>query len=318
MSNLNHPNSPRVGKRWWHRARGLLTTACALAVLIVWPLFGFYTVATDEQGVVTRFGKLVHKGVKPGLHYALPWPIDRVYTPRTTAVKLINVGFTVLGEKSSERRRSDTLTGDENILKIMMVVQYKIRDVQRFLFDTENPRWLVERAVESAVIQRVGSLPVDDVLTTAKNEIQIEAIALAQQWLDGYGAGIVLLGGNLQVVTPPVPVIAAFNEATDAKKDAERIVDQAREYEGRIIPQARGQAQEIISRAQGYQAERVNRAKGEAGRFLSVLKEYRQAKQITRTRLYVEAMERILSQAKLVILDAREGQAPAKITIVED
>ena len=95
MTSPSHPSSPPAGKRWWHWARRLLAVGCALAVLIVWPLSGFYTVATDEQGVVTRFGKLVRKGVKPGLHYALPWPIDRVGTPRTTDVKLINVGFTV-------------------------------------------------------------------------------------------------------------------------------------------------------------------------------------------------------------------------------
>ena len=163
---------------------------------------------------------------------------------------------------------------------------------------------------------RVASLPVDDVLTTAKSEIQIEAIRIAQQWLDEYDTGLVLLGGNLQKVSPPVPVLAAFTEVTDAKKDAERKIDQAREYDGRVIPRARGEAQETISRAEGFYADRVNRAQGEAGRFLSVLEEYRQARLITRTRLYVEAMERILSRMKLVILDAQQGQAPSKVTIV--
>ena len=178
-------------------------------VASAWPLSGFYTVQTDEQGVVTRFGRLHQRGVKPGLHYALPWPVDRVYSPRNTDVKSIEVGFTTLGKKSSQRRRSDTLTGDANILKMMMVVQYKIRDPAAYLFSTDEPHWLVERTVESAMNRLIASLRVDDVLTTAKGMIQVEAISMAQGLLDAADAGIVLLGGNLQVVDPPVPPLGA-------------------------------------------------------------------------------------------------------------
>ncbi|HUU86022.1 MAG TPA: FtsH protease activity modulator HflK [Phycisphaerae bacterium] len=296
--------------------QGLLILAIVAA--IAWLCSGFYTVAPNERAVVTRFGEFHAKKGRPGMHYALPWPIDRVYTPEVTDVQRIEVGFTSRGRKFAEPRRSDTLTGDENILKIMMVVQYKTRDVQRYLFNAEDPHWFVEQAVEAAMNMQVASLPVDDVLTTAKNEIQINTIRMAQRWLDQYDTGLVLLGGNLQKVSPPVPVLDAFTEVTDAKKDAERTIDQAREYEGRVIPQARGQAQEIISRAQGSYADRVNRAQGEAARFLSVLQEYRQARQITRTRLYVEAMERILSRTKVIVLDPQEGRPASKITIVDD
>lgn len=300
---------------WLGTPWGLLVLAGVAAVL--WLASGIYTVAPNQRAVVTRFGRFHEKKERPGMHYALPWPIDRVYTPETTDVRRIEVGFASRGKLFSEPRRSDALTGDENILKIMMVVQYKIRDVQPYLFSVEEPHWFVERAVEAAMNMRVASLPVDDVLTTAKTEIQIDAIRIAQQWLDQYDTGLVLLGGNLQKVSPPVPVLAAFNEVTDAKKDAERKIDQAREYEGQVIPQARGQAQETISRAQGDYANRVNRAQGQAARFLSVLQEYRQARQVTRTRLYVEAMERILSQMRLVVLDPEKGEARSRITIVE-
>ena len=310
------PHSPfNRAVSWLRRPRALLLMAAVAAV--VWLCTGFYTVAPNQRAVVTRFGRFHVKKERPGMHYALPWPIDRVYTPEVTDVRRIEVGFASRGKLFSQPRRSDALTGDENILKIMMVVQYKIRDVQRYLFSIEQPHWFVERAVEAAMNMRVASLPVDDVLTTAKTEIQIDAIRIAQQWLDKYDTGLVLLGGNLQKVSPPVPVLAAFTEVTDAKKDAERKIDQAREYEGQVIPQARGQAQETISRAQGQYANRVNRAQGEAARFLSVLQEYRQARQVTRTRLYVEAMERILSQMSVVVLDPEEGQARSRITIVE-
>ncbi len=288
-----------------------------LLVLLCWLASGIYTVAPNQRAVVTRFGHLHAKKARPGMHYALPWPIDKVYAPETTEVKRIEVGFKHRGKLFSEPRRSDALTGDENILKIMMVVQYKIRDVERYLFATEEPRWLVERAVEVALNRRVGSQAVDDVLTTAKDEIQIDAVRTAQRWLDDYGAGVVLLGANLQVVSPPVPVLDAFKDVTDAKKDAERMADEAREYEGKIVPQARGDAQQIVSKAEGAYADRVKRAEGEAERFRSVLAEYRQAADITRTRLYVEAMEDILSRMKVIIVDRQAEQGSSKITIVE-
>lgn len=198
----DHPgDAPRPGRL----RRGRVVLVALLAALFAWVTSGIYTVAPSERAVVTRFGRLAAKKDRPGIHYALPWPIDRVYTPETTDVKRIEVGFKNLGQLFSEPRRSDALTGDENILKIMMVVQYKIRDVERYLFRVEEPPWLVERAVETAMNLRVASLPVDDVLTDAKARIEIDTIAIAQGWLDAYQAGIVLLRGNLQTSHPRCP-----------------------------------------------------------------------------------------------------------------
>ncbi len=303
--------------RAWVVSSGVLLLALALAV-VVWLASGFYTVAPGETGVVLRFGGL-HKSratVGPGIHYALPWPIDRVFTPDTKKARHIEVGFRNQGELFTEERRSDALTGDENILKIMMVVQYKIADPAKYLFDAEEPHWLVERSVESAMNQSIASLPVDDVLTTAKNQMQIETIALAQSLLDSYDAGIVLLGGNLQEVSPPVPVQAAFNDVASAKKDCERKTDEAREDKSKITLSAGGQAQQMLSEAQAYHAERIAVAKGDADRFLKLLAEYRNARTVTRTRLYVDAMERIFSSTKIIILDESAADR-SKITIVE-
>jgi len=320
MTSADHPSNPPAGGRWW-RLRNVLLVLCGAAI-VAWLFSGFYMVDTNERGVVTRFGKIcgstqAEKSKLPGLHWAWPWPIDRVYTPQTTAVRWIEVGFTTLGEKSPERRRSDMLTGDENILKIMMRVQYKTPDPIAYLFNAEDPHWLVERTVESVVNRLVASLPVDDMLTTAKGRIQIDAITLAQQLLDEYQAGIVLDKGDLQVVDPPVPVQPAFNEVTDAKKDSERTIDQAREYVGSVLPEARGRAQQRISRAEGLSADRVDRARGDANRFLSMLTEYRQAKAITRARLYVDSMERVFSKMKVVIFDPADGEGDSRIHIVE-
>ncbi|MCP4593311.1 MAG: FtsH protease activity modulator HflK [bacterium] len=319
MAAPRSPDANRGGNalRHWVRFVWLL----APLGLLVWAASGFYTVGTDEAGVVTRFGRVLPDRVEPGLHYALPWPVDRVYTPRTTDVKNINVGFTTKGEKWAERRRSDMLTGDENILKIMMVVQYKIRDPEANLFGVEDPHWLVERTVESAVNRLVAEREVDAVLTTAKDEVQVEAIRIAQELLDAYGAGIWLLGGNLQVVDPPVPVMEAFKDVASAKKDKERLVDEAREYASRILPEARGRAQQVVSKAKGISADRLSRARGDTDRFLSLFEEYRHAKEITRRRLYVESMERVFSKMDVVVLDrpagAEAGAGASRITIVD-
>jgi len=296
----------------WRRR---MPAAVAAVLLIAWLASGFYTISPSETGVVTRFGG-VRETVPPGIHYALPWPIDRVYRPATAEVKRIEVGVRCLGKLLSEPRRSDMLTGDENILKIMMVVQYKIREPKAFLFLAEEPHWLVERTVESAMNEYVARLSVDDVLTTAKSEMQVETIQRAQAMLDAYQAGVVLLGGNLQEVAPPLPVVEAFKEVASAKKDSERLLDEAREYESRVLPKVTGDAEQIVSQAEGYRAKRIDSAQGEAARFLSLLAEYSNAKEVTRMRLFIEAVERVMANARLVVLGAGQDNR-SRINVIE-
>ena len=283
-----------------------------LALLAIWLISGFYTVDSNERGVTTRFGKL-HGRSEPGIHYALPWPIDRVYTPTTTEVKRIEVGFKSGGELWAEARRSDMLTGDQNILKVMMVVQYKVVDPDKYLFDTSEPDWLIERAVESVMTSYISSMPVDDVLTIAKAEIENRGVREAQELLDAYGAGVKLLTGNLQAVSPPVPVVEAFNDVSRAKKDSERAVENARVYANSVVPEARGDAQIMIKKAQGAYEMRVNTARGKAKRFTGLLREYNKDREMTKTRLYLEMMERILARTKVVIVDER-----SEVTIIEE
>jgi len=294
------------GRQWW------LYPAVVLGLAVIWLLAGFYTVAPNERGVVLRFGRL-HAQVGPGIHHVWAWPVGRVYKPRAQEVKRIEVGFAERGEKSSLMRRSDFLTGDENILKVMMVVQYRIGDPVKYLFRVEEPGWLVERTVQAAMEELIAQLPVDDVLTTAKSEIQVRAMELAQERLNAYEAGVVLVGGNLQVVVPPVPVQEAFKDVASAKKDAERMNDEAREYANRVMQQAEGQANQIVSAAEGRYADRVNGARGEANRFASVLAEYRQAREVTRRRLYVDAIAKLFAQVNVVVVD----DSRPEITIVE-
>ncbi len=296
------------GPRWLR-----LLSVLAISVVVIWLLSGFYSIDPNQTGIVLRFGTL-HERPKSGMHYALPWPVDRVYKPSTQEVKRIEVGFRGLGQLYAEPRRSDVLTGDENILKINMVVQYKISQPAAYLFRVDEPRWLVERTVESALMECIAKLPVDDVLTTAKGEIEVETIQAAQAMLDAYDAGITLHGGNLQEVSPPAPVIEAFNEVASAKKDRERKTDEAREDGGRVLQEAAGLVGKQVSQARAYYADRTSRAMGNAARFLRLAEEVRQARAVTMTRLYLETMERLLSGARLIIFG---GDGTGKLTVVD-
>jgi membrane protease subunit HflK len=283
----------------------------ALAIILVWLATGFYTVDSNQRAVITRFGKTLAR-TGPGIHYTLPRPIDRVYTPGTTDVRRIEIGFRLKGELWTQKRRSDMLTGDQNILKVMMVVQYKVRDAESYLFKTTEPDWLVERAVESAMSAYISRVSVDDVLTTAKAEIEIRAVEDAQALLDGYRAGVSLLTGNLQVVSPPVPVIEAFNDVARAKKDSERAAEDARVYANEIVPRAEGEASGITNEALGEYEMRVNKAHGEGKRFTDLLVEYKREPRLTKQRLYLETIERVLAKTKVVIVDDS-----STITIIE-
>ena len=232
-------------------------------------------------------------------------------------MKRIEVAFHVSTDSPAEDRRSELLTGDENILQVTMVVQYRIRRPEQYLFSADGPDRLVRLAVETAMNQCVSRLPVDAVLTTAKSEIQSEAVETAQRLLDAYGCGVALLGGSLHEVAPPAPVSEAFKDVASAKKDSERAASEAREYVEKAVKKAGGDAQAQLSRVEGYRARRVEAARGEASHFLSLLAEYRRAREVTRTRLYVDAMERILSRAKVVIIGSEEAGVAPKITVVD-
>ncbi len=304
------------------RRNTLIRRAALLAGLLAagaWAYTGFYSIAPSEHGVVLRFGRVVADNVPPGMHYTWPAPIGRVLKSRLTEVRRIEVGYTMLGRKFTEARRSDLITGDENILKMMLVVQYRVATPPTaFLLRAEDPHWLVERAMEASLSRSVASLPVDAVLTTARSELQIRALEDAQALLDSYGAGVTLIDANLQEVMPPLPVGDAFTDVASAKKDAEQRVEQAREAAARTLANGRSEAQRLTEEARGKRAERVSKAEGDAERFVRLLPEYRRAPELTRTRLYLEAMERILSRAKIYVIEPGEGETRPRITVLED
>jgi modulator of FtsH protease HflK len=285
-----------------------------LAVFVLLGLYtSFYTVQPSEEAVVTRFGRY-DRTTPPGLHFVLPFWIETATKVRTKLVLQEEFGFrTVATEdnygsskyaKDTFVRESLTLTGDLNVADVEWIVQYQISDPQKYLFNAQDPRRNI-RDVSEAIMRRVvGDRTVNEVLTTGRVEIAAEAQRLSQEVLDKYDLGIRVVTVKLQDVNPPDTVKPSFNEVNAAKQEQEKAINMAEEAYNKVIPEARGKADETVSEAEGYASAIVNRARGDAQRFLLTLKEYRQAPEVTRTRIYLETMEVLFKRFKeLTIID---------------
>lgn len=285
-------------------------------VVFVWLLTGIYKVETSEVGVVQRFGKYV-KTTSPGLNYHWPAPIEKVTTPEVTRVRLVEVGFqTVLagGEfeqgKFQERpKESLMLTGDENIVDLQFIVQYRLSDPVAFLFNVQNQEQTVKDVAEAAMREVVGSNNIDAVLTDQKQAIQEDTQELMQAVLDKYEAGITVVTVQLQDVRPPKEVIDDFKDVASAREDQNRFINEANAYRNDILPKARGESARIVNEAMGLREQTIRRAQGEAARFAAVLHEYEQAPDITKERLHIESMERILANPNVskLLIDPTTG-----------
>ena len=277
----------------------------ALAVAAVWALSGIYLVAPDQQAVETLFGKVVAPRVMPGLHYALPWPIQSVAKLKVRQLQRLVVGGeiadTVLGR--TPPLASQFLTGDQNIINMRVVVQYSVSVPADYLFQAQNPAQVVGAAVESELARRVAHRGVDAVLTTEKAAIQEEVRAAAQKLLNDYRAGVALSTINIESVTPPAEAADAFRDVASARADTARIVNDAEGYANDLVPKARGQAQQSLQEAQAYQEKKINEAAGDAARFTQLVAEYSKAAQVTGQRLYLETMEQVLPRIKKVMVD---------------
>jgi membrane protease subunit HflK len=274
-----------------------------------------YLVAPDQQAVETLAGGVVAPRVMPGLHYALPWPVESVTRLRVRQLQRLVVGGdppdSVLGR--TQPLRSQFLTGDRNLMHLRAVVQYSVGTPADYLFRTENPVQLVGVTVEAEMARRVARRGVDAVLTTERNAIQDEVRAAAQQLLNDYRAGVLLSTVNIESATPPPEAAEAFRDVASARADTSRIVSQAQGYANDLIPRARGQAQQLQEEAAGYRQRKIDEADGDASRFNQVAAEYSHAAQVTRRRLYLEAMEEVLPRIRKLIVD---GAGNVDLTII--
>jgi len=319
-SNQTPPDLDEVIKRLQERFGGLfggsgggnnnLSKAAMMGIFVVafllWGASGIYTVAADEEAVVLQFGK--HETTKgPGLRWHLPYPIETVIKLPVTRVQRLVIGISDLGDGRRKQRISESLmlTQDENIIDISFIVQYKIKAVDTYLFNIDNPENTVRDAAESAIREIIGRTMIDDVLTTKKAEVEIETQTLIQSVLDGYDAGVSVTSVNLQDVKPPTAVAHEFKDVQAAKEDRERAKNEAQAYANGIIPNARGEAKKMVLDAEAYEKEVVDRAAGEADRFNSIYNAYRVAPEVTRKRLYLETMEKVLAKADKVMIDSK-------------
>jgi membrane protease subunit HflK len=275
-----------------------------LVAVAVYFLSGIYAVQPEEMGVVVRFGKVVEDAVTPGIHYHLPYPFERVYRPKVAEVKSVLVGAT-------NRTRDvglEMLTGDTNVIMVQVIIQYAISDPVKYLFATEDAKMVVAAVVEEALSRIVGSMGVDDVLTTEKLLAQNMVKQRVEEVLDSYNAGVKVMGAYFQEIGPPVEVAYAFRDVASAREDRNRLINEAEGYSNTIIPSTRGRAEGAVRDAEAYSKERVEMASGEAERFLSLLTEYRKSPELTASRIYTERMEKILDSLTVYVLDKEDGK----------
>ncbi|MFA5654171.1 MAG: FtsH protease activity modulator HflK [Desulfomonilia bacterium] len=295
------------------RGKGLWTLVVLVLVVGAGTLTSAYTVQTGHRGVVLRFGEFAGV-VSPGLHFKIPFGVDRIIDVHTEKVETEAFGFrsTTPGVKGKFRKDPETanesmiLTGDLNVIDMEWIVQYRRQDPRKFLFSIHDPVQTIRDISETVARQIVGDRSFDYVLQNREEVNRIFQDNL-QEILDGYESGIRIVSVRLQNVVPPDAVKSAFNEVNEAQQEKERLINEAQETYNREIPKARGEADRVINSARGYALERVNKAQGETARFTDVFKEYRNAKEVTKKRLYLETYREIIPRAKNVyVIDSKQ------------
>ena len=273
-------------------------------ILLLWAASGIYTVHPGHVGVVRTFGKETAR-TEPGLNYRFPSPFQQADVVSVERIRRIEVGFR---EGKRVHEEALMLTGDENIVEAQIVVQYRVADPSKFLFRLREPEVALGAATEVALRSTVGSMTIDQVMIEERARVQDDARVFIQRLMDAYESGMVITEVKLQAADPPDAVRDAFHDVVRAREDKEKLINQAKGYQADLLPKARGEAQKVLREAEGYKEKRVLLAQGEASRFLSVLAEYEKSREVTRDRLHLETMEKILPDADKVILDGDLGQ----------
>jgi membrane protease subunit HflK len=263
-----------------------------VVLAIIWGLLGFYQVDEKEQAVVLRLGKYSDT-LGSGLQWNPPF-IDSVTTVRVT-------------EERQYQVRGLMLTQDENIVEISLTVQYNIANAKDFVLSIKNPVTSLEQATDSALRHVVGSTGLDGVISTGREEVAVSTAGKLQDLLNVYTSGINVVKINIEEARPPTEVRAAYDDVIKAREDLERLVNEAQAYSNGVIPEARGEAQRLREEAEGYLSQVVSKSEGEAKRFTSLLKEYKKAPQVTRERLYIDAIEQVMSNSTKILVDTEGG-----------
>ncbi len=291
-------------------SRGILIIV--LLIVFAWLLSGLYRVQPGERGVELLFGKFVNT-TDAGLNYWAPWPVGTVQRPNVEKTNQINIGFRGLGSAGRSDSVRDIpqeslmLTGDQNIIDIDFVVQWRIKSAPNFLFNIRDPQTTIKLAAESSIREIVGQTPLEEVLATKRTEVEARTRDVLQRIMDDYKAGVFIADVKMQQVDPPQKVIDAFNDVQRARQDKERQQNEAEAYRNDIVPKAKGEASRQVEQAAAYRERLIKEADGEAKRFISVFEAYKTGKDVTRQRLYLERMQDVLSKSEKVIVDKGQG-----------
>ena len=274
-------------------------------VVVVWLASGIYIVNEGQRGVVLRFGKF-SETTAAGLRWHLPYPIEGREIVNVAQVRTVEVGYRN-NVKSKVLKESLMLTDDENIVDVQFAVQYVLKSPNDYLFNSRSPDDSVLQAAETSIREVVGKSSMDFVLYEGRAEVAARAQKVMQSILDRYGTGISVSKVTMQNAQPPEQVQAAFDDAVKASQDRERQKNEGQAYANDVIPKARGTAARLVQEAEGYRQRVIERAEGDAARFRQVVAEYNKAPQVTRDRLYIEAMQQIMSNTSKVLVDQKGG-----------
>ncbi|MBI5304819.1 MAG: FtsH protease activity modulator HflK [Chloroflexi bacterium] len=305
-----------IGAAFGHLARNPHLGKIALGIVVaLYLLSGVYIVNPGEEAVVRRFGQVTQRRVSEGLHYRLPSPIERADVVNVSQIRREGIGLRPPEHEVAlhPAEEPQILTGDENIVSVKVIVQYRVKDPADYVLRVDyDANTLIRNTVRDVIVTLGGRSVVDDLLTTGRPDLQRAILANAQKALDNYQSGLQLVSVNLQEVYPPKEVADAFRNVSSAREEKEATINDAQGYANSVLPKARGDAQRINQEAVGYVAQVTNRAKGDAQRFGDVLKEYRLASRnanastdVTRYRYFVETMEQVLGKVKKYVIDPR-------------
>lgn len=291
-------------------------------LFLAWLSTGFYVVDEGEQALVIRFGKY-ERTANTGLNYHLPEPIEYIIKEKVDTLRKEEIGFRSSGNKEGTaydssslsnsvnvKEESLILTGDQNIIEINFIIQWRISNLKDYIFNIYNTRETVRNVAESAMREVIGNTPIDKAITDGRSSIEHETKILVQNILDSYQAGVEITTLKLLKADPPEEVIDSFRDVQTAKTDKEREINRAYSFQNEVIPRARGDAAKIVLEGEAYQKEVVERAKGEAERFDLILSQYLRAKDITKKRIYLEAMDSLLQGMDKIILDNQNNVVP--------
>lgn len=308
----------QVGDKEYSWSGGKIRNIIAAVIVIILVASGVYSIDADETGVVMRFGKFVRQ-TQPGLHIKIPLGVESVTKIKVKKVFKQEFGFRTLRAdvrtRYSSRSYTDEsimLTGDLNVAEVEWIVQYRIEDAYKYIFKIKDTKETLRTMSEAVTRKVVGDRTVTGVLTKERVEIAQEVQDELQGLLDYFEAGIHIVTVKFQDVNPPEPVRPAFNDVNSAKQDKSKMINQAWEAYNNRIPRAKGEAEQLISEAKGYALKRVNRSKGDVALFNNVYREYRKAPDVTRRRLYLEAMNEVLPKVEQIFIidEEQEGILP--------